>query len=277
VLPGRILEELVHNDRIVGGVTQAAALRAKSLYANFVHGQIHTSDPTTAEMVKLMENTYRDVNIALANEFSRIAVEQGIDIWEAVKLANHHPRVNVLRPGPGVGGHCISVDPWFLVEVSPSVSDLIRTAREVNDNQPAYFLEFVQKRAGSLSGRQLAVLGLSYKPNIDDLRESPAIELVHLLQNAGAHVRTFEPFVPGYQVGEGITACTSLEEALDGAEGVFLLVAHEEFSELTGAGLFEKTGRKAGEDFFLADAVNILKRQTSERLNLIRLGDGRDR
>ena len=277
VLPGRILEELVHNDRIVGGVTEAASLRAKKLYASFVHGQIHTSDPTTAEMVKLMENTFRDVNIALANEFSRIAVEQGIDIWEAVKLANHHPRVNVLRPGPGVGGHCISVDPWFLVEVSPSVSDLIRTARQVNDGQPAYFLDFIQNRVGDLTGKTVAVLGLSYKPNIDDLRESPAIALVRLLHQSGVNVRTFEPYVPGYEVGDGITACVNLEEALESADGVLLLVAHEEFSELTGTELFEKSGQASPEDFFLADAVNILMRQTSEGLNLIRLGDGRAR
>jgi UDP-N-acetyl-D-mannosaminuronic acid dehydrogenase len=277
VLPGKILEELIHNDRIVGGITEDAAQRAKALYSSFVRGQIHITDPTTAEMVKLMENTYRDVNIALANEFSRIAVEQEIDIWEAVKLANHHPRVNVLRPGPGVGGHCISVDPWFLVEASPGVSELIRTARQVNDAQPAYFLDFVQERVGNLFGKTIAVLGLSYKPNIDDLRESPAITLVRLLDKAGAQVRTYEPYVPGYWIGEGITPCYSLEEALRGAEGVFLLVAHEEFGDLTGTCLFEKSGLVSPEDFFLADAVNILKRETSHGLALVRLGDGRAR
>ena len=263
------------NDRIVGGVTEQAAVRAKELYATFVRGQIHTSDPTTAEMVKLMENTYRDVNIALANEFSRIAIEQGIDIWEAVSLANHHPRVKILRPGPGVGGHCISVDPWFLVEASPGVADLIRTARQVNDGQPSYLLEFVQKQVGSLVGKKIAVLGLTYKPNIDDLRESPAIELVRLLVKARADVRTYEPFVPGFQVEEGVTACASLDQALVDADGVFLLVAHDEFKALTGKEVFERTGRTSAEGFFLVDAVNVLQRNTSEGLRLLRLGDGR--
>ena len=275
VLPGKILEELIMNDRIVGGVTEQAAVRAKELYATFVRGQIHTSGPTTAEMVKLMENTYRDVNIALANEFSRIAIEQGIDIWEAVSLANHHPRVKILRPGPGVGGHCISVDPWFLVEASPGVADLIRTARQVNDGQPSYLLEFVQKQVGSLVGKKIAVLGLTYKPNIDDLRESPAIELVRLLVKARADVRTYEPFVPGFQVEEGVTACASLDQALVDADGVFLLVAHDEFKALTGKEVFERTGRTSAEGFFLVDAVNVLQRNTSEGLRLLRLGDGR--
>jgi UDP-N-acetyl-D-mannosaminuronic acid dehydrogenase len=275
VLPGRILEELVSNDRIVGGLTEQANQRAKVLYASFVRGTIHCTDPTTAEMVKLMENTYRDVNIALANEFSRIAAEQAVDVWEAIELANHHPRVEILRPGAGVGGHCISVDPWFLVEVSPERSDLIRTARRVNDAQPAFLVSELERAIGPLAGVKAAVLGLAYKPNIDDLRESPAIEVVHLLRNAGCEVRTFEPYVPDHIAAEGVMACETLPEAVKGVEVVLVVVAHDEFKALTAAKLAELVGKPGEAGFTVVDAVNILPREQDGECRVVRLGVGK--
>jgi UDP-N-acetyl-D-mannosaminuronic acid dehydrogenase len=239
VLPGQILRELIENARVVGGVNPASAEAARDLYAIFVRGEIIPTDATTAEMVKLMENTCRDVNIALANEFSRLADRFGVDVWEAIALANRHPRINILRPGPGVGGHCISVDPWFLVEAAPDLTPLIKTSRLVNDAQPYFVLQMVQRALGfspeeaeqSLSGKKVAVLGLSYKPDVDDLRESPAIEVAHLLRQAGAEVYAYEPFKPDAQI-EGVQTVSTLEEAVQDADAVLLLVAHQLFKEM---------------------------------------------
>ena len=172
-------------------MTPESAQAGYDLYSIFVHGEIVKTDATTAEMVKLMENTYRDVNIAIANEFARLADHFGLDVWEAISLANRHPRVKILSPGPGVGGHCISVDPWFFVETAPDLTPLIYASRKVNDSQPHYVLDLIQRAMGSLKGRRIAALGLAYKPDVDDLRESPAVEIVHLLQDAGATVKAF--------------------------------------------------------------------------------------
>ena len=231
VLPGQILRELVENARVIGGVDRASAEAGRDLYAAFVRGEIVLTDATTAEMVKLMENTYRDINIAAANEFARLAEHFGVDVWEAIALANRHPRVSVLRPGPGVGGHCISVDPWFLVESAPDLTPLIRQARLVNDAQPGFAVRSVEGALGGLPGRKLAVLGLAYKPDIDDLRESPAIEVARLLAESGAQVTTFEPFASAASV-TGCAAAGSLESALGGAEAVVLLVDHRAFIDL---------------------------------------------
>jgi UDP-N-acetyl-D-mannosaminuronic acid dehydrogenase len=271
VLPGKILEELVSNDRVVGGVTKIATERAKQIYARFVKGEIHSTDSTTAEMVKLMENTYRDVNIALANEFSRIAHEQRINVWEAIELANHHPRVNILSPGPGVGGHCISVDPWFLVEVSPTVANLIRQARIVNDEQPAYLIKLIKEHLPFLEHKKVAALGLSYKPDIDDLRESPAIEFAKLLAKEGAEVYAYEPFVPGYEVGDGVRTCFNLRDALHGAELIVILVAHQQFKEMDYAELLELSDENA----IILDAVNVFQsRGDTDSSRLIKMGWG---
>ncbi|MCX8023979.1 MAG: nucleotide sugar dehydrogenase [Thermanaerothrix sp.] len=231
VLPGQILRELIENARVVGGIDRASAEAARDLYATFVRGEIVLTDCTTAEMVKLMENTFRDVNIALANEFARLADRLGIDVWEAIALANRHPRVNILRPGPGVGGHCISVDPWFLVEVAPDLTRLIRAARDVNDSQPDFVVEWIERVLGGLEGRRVAVLGLAYKPDVDDLRESPAIEVAQRLVGAGAHVRAFEPFKPEAQI-PGVPTVNSLADALKEAEILLLLVGHTNLREL---------------------------------------------
>lgn len=234
VLPGQILRELIDNARVIGGVDRASAEAGRALYATFVRGDILLTDATTAELVKLMENTYRDVNVALANEFARLAERFGVDVWEAQALANRHPRVDILRPGPGVGGHCISVDPWFLVEAAPDLADLIRQARLVNDGQPAFAAAAVARAVGGLSGRRLAALGLAYKPDVDDLRESPALEVCRLLVAEGAALQVHDPFAPQAAVPGARTAAT-LEAALEDAEAVILLVDHGAFRALDPA------------------------------------------
>lgn len=239
VMPGQILRELIENDRVIGGVNPVSAEMGRELYRIFVRGEIVLTDSTTAEMVKLMENTYRDVNIALANEFSRLAERFGVDVWEAISIANRHPRVKILRPGVGVGGHCISVDPWFLVESAPDLTALIRTAREVNDAQPAHVVGLIRKAAAQLkpaqseplSGRSITVLGLAYKEDVDDIRESPAIEVARLLSQAGARVNAYEPNRLNVHV-DGVQTAVRLEDALAHAEIVVLLVGHSLFRGL---------------------------------------------
>ena len=250
VLPGQILKELIENARVVGGVTPESANAGHELYATFVKGEIVETDATTAEMVKLMENTTRDVNIAIANEFARLAEKFGVDIWEAISLANRHPRINILSPGPGVGGHCISVDPWFLVETAPELTPLIYHARQVNDEQPHFVVRKIEQVLGSLKDRKIAALGLAYKPDVDDLRESPAIEVVHLLQKEGAQVKAWEPFKPDAKLN-GIDMATSFEGAIESAELVLLLVKHSEFVNLKPEGVALRTQARV-----LIDCVN---------------------
>ena len=229
-LPGRILQELVENVRVIGGIDVASAESGRDLYRYFVEGEILLTDTTTAEMVKLMENTYRDINIAVANEFAQMAERLGVDVWEAIRLANEHPRVEILQPGPGVGGHCIAVDPWFLVEATPDLAPLIQQAMAVNDGQPKRSANLIEQALGGLDGKRVAALGLSYKSNVGDLRESPALEIVNILVERGATVRTFEPYDQAASV-EGAAAVVSLEAALQEAEAIVLLVNHREFVE----------------------------------------------
>jgi UDP-N-acetyl-D-mannosaminuronic acid dehydrogenase len=250
VLPGQILRELVENARVIGGVTPESAAAGRDLYAIFVTGQIVVTDATTAEMVKLMENTYRDVNIAIANEFARLAEKFGVDAWEAIKIASLHPRVKILNPGPGVGGHCISVDPWFFVEAAPDLSTLIYAARRVNDSQPHFALELVRKAVGDLHGKKIAALGLAFKPDVDDLRESPAVDVIHLLQGEGATVKAFEPFKPEADL-PGVPAVPTLAAALKDADAVVLLVNHTEMHALTPEKLAAMTPAR-----ILIDTVN---------------------
>ncbi len=243
VLPGQILRELIENARVVGGVTPESARAGHELYATFVKGEIIETDATTAEMVKLMENTTRDVNIAIANEFSRLAEKFGVDVWEAIRLANLHPRINILSPGPGVGGHCISVDPWFFVETAPELTPLIYNARKVNDEQPHFVVAKARQALGELKGKKIAALGLAYKPDVDDLRESPAVEVVDLLQKEGALVKAWEPFKPDAGL-KGINMTSSLEEAIKDADAILLLVKHKEFAGLKPAEILSKTNTK---------------------------------
>lgn len=270
VLPGQILRELIENARVIGGVTPESAQAGADLYSVFVKGDIIQTDATTAEMVKLMENTYRDVNIAIANEFSRLAERFGVDVWEAVSLANRHPRVKILSPGPGVGGHCISVDPWFFVEAAPDLTPLIYTARKVNDEQPHFVMQLVQKALGSLKGKRIAALGLAYKPDVDDLRESPAAEAVHLLLDAGASVRAYEPFkVEGVS---GIPMAGSLAEAMQDADAILLLVRHTQFMKMTPTEVTLMTSART-----IIDTVNAWDANSWEAagFTVLRLGDGK--
>jgi UDP-N-acetyl-D-mannosaminuronic acid dehydrogenase len=269
VLPGRIMLELVENARVIGGIDDASALAGRDLYRVIVKGEIVLTDATTAEMVKLMENTYRDVNIAIAMEFSRLADRFGVDIWEALTIANRHPRVKILNPGPGVGGHCISVDPWFLVEKAPDITPLIRTARQVNDSQPEFVLQTVKRLLPDLRGKKVAALGLAFKPDVDDLRESPAVEVAHLLVKSGAVVTACEPFRPDFVI-EGVTVTGSLEEALHDAEFIVLLVGHGQFKALDPVAVAGMTPAR-----LVLDLVNGFSRPAWEDagFTLERLGD----
>jgi UDP-N-acetyl-D-mannosaminuronic acid dehydrogenase len=273
VLPGQILRELIENARVVGGVTPESAQAGQDLYATFVKGEIIETDSTTAEMVKIMENTTRDVNIAIANEFSRLAEKFGVDVWEAIRLANLHPRINILSPGPGVGGHCISVDPWFFVETAPELTHLIYNARKVNDDQPHFVVAKVKQALGDLSRKKIAALGLAYKPDVDDLRESPATEVVHLLQEAGAQVKAWEPFKPNANL-QGIDMSKSLGEALNNVDAVLLLVKHTEFIALGPAEISKYTKARIA-----IDTVNAWKPEEwrSAGFQLYRLGDNKSK
>ena len=271
VLPGQILRELIENARVVGGITPESAEAGCALYATFVQGEILATDATTAEMVKLMENTTRDVNIAIANEFARLAEKFGVDVWEAISLANRHPRINILSPGPGVGGHCISVDPWFFVETAPEITPLIYHARQVNDGQPYFVLNKVKQTIGSLKGKKIAALGLAYKPDVDDLRESPAREVVHLLQQEGAQVKAWEPFKPDANL-PGIQMAPSLDAAIEDADALLLLVKHTEFTGLNPTEIVRKSTARV-----VIDCVNAWDRDSWETagFHLVRLGVNR--
>ena len=271
VLPGQILRELIENARIVGGITTDSARAGRELYATFVRGHMIETDATTAEMVKLMENTTRDVNIAIANEFSRLAERFGVDVWEAIRLANLHPRINILNPGPGVGGHCISVDPWFFVEAAPELTQLIYQARLVNDAQPKFVVEKVRQALGSLKDKKIAALGLAYKPDVDDLRESPATEVVHLLQEEGAQVNVWEPFKPDAQT-HGAYMTSSLDSALAEADAILLLVRHTEFVNLISNEIALKTKAR-----IVIDTVNAWDSNEwqKEGFQYHRLGDNK--
>lgn len=242
VLPGRVMVELVTNDRIVGGSTRRAAERARDLYRTFCEGEILLTDTRTAEMAKLVENSFRDVNIAFANELSVICAEQGIDVWELIELANHHPRVNILQPGPGVGGHCIAVDPWFIVDAAPQTARLIRSAREINDAKPQWVID--QAKAAAFDVQQatgrtpvVAALGLAFKPNIDDLRESPALNIAVELadQFSASAVLVAEPHVealPAKLQGKANVELVSAADAIARADVILLLVDHDAFADL---------------------------------------------
>lgn len=234
VLPGRVMIELVTNDRIVGGLTPEAAERARELYGIFCQGEILLTDAVTAEMAKLVENSYRDVNIAFANELSLISDKLGIDVWELIRLANHHPRVNILQPGPGVGGHCIAVDPWFIVDADPEQARLIRTAREVNDGKPEWVIGKIKALLDGHVEPTIAVLGLAFKSDIDDLRESPARRIAGRLADDFSHASLLvvEPHIdklPEDLVDRCNVELSSLDVALEKSDAVVVLVDHTAF------------------------------------------------
>ncbi|MDI7740862.1 nucleotide sugar dehydrogenase [Lysinibacillus fusiformis] len=228
VIPGRIFEELVNNDRIVGGINKKSAELTKELYETFVKGTIHLTDATTAELVKVMENTYRDVNIAFANELAKMADMLDVNIWEAIKFANFHPRVNVHFPGPGVGGHCIAVDPWFLVELGGESAQIINMSRNTNDSMPAFTAQKTQAilNRNKVAGGKVAVLGLAFKGNVDDMRESPSTEVIEELQHLGLEVFSYDPHI---KTNKHETQTQSLEEATKDADVILVLTDHNEF------------------------------------------------
>lgn len=235
VLPGKTVAELVNNDRLIGGLTPASAERAKGLYARFSSGRLVLTDDLTAEMCKLMENAFRDVNIALANAFSRIAEETGVDIWQAIGHANLHPRVNILQPGPGVGGHCIPVDPWFLITGFPEDTALLRAAREINDGQPARIIKRLVA-CGLAPGEKIAVLGAAYKANVDDPRGSPSFALAREAAALGFPVAVHDPFVPPGE-HDGVAVADDLAGCLAEAAAAVLVTDHESYRRL-GSGDF---------------------------------------
>lgn len=245
VLPGQVMVELIKNDRVIGGMTALCSRRASELYNIFLKGECVTTHSRTAEMCKLTENSFRDVNIAFANELSLICDAQGINVWELIRLANRHPRVNILQPGPGVGGHCIAVDPWFIVAQNPELARIIRTAREVNDSKPHWVVDRVKaaladcltttgKRAADV---KIACFGLAFKPNIDDLRESPAVEVTHMIADWHAgETWAVEPNVRQLpaSLAEKVTL-HSLDDALKNADLLVMLVDHASFKAIPAA------------------------------------------
>lgn len=247
ILPGYAMEELITNDRIIGGQTPEATRRATAVYASFCKGELLPTDDKTAEMAKLTENSFRDVNIAFANELSLICDELDINVWELIKLANHHPRVNILQPGPGVGGHCIAVDPWFIVAAAPETSQLIRTAREINDGKPGWVLDKIAQAKQEKPGAEIALLGMAFKANIDDLRESPAIDIARKAAGrfSSSHITISEPNVSQMPTAlkefDNMTFKQSVDEAIESADIVVLLVDHDEYETVTAHQLAGKT------------------------------------
>ncbi len=230
VIPGNVMHELVNNDRVVGGIDKHSAQMAKLFYASFVRGAIYTTGLKEAELTKLAENAYRDVNIAFANELAVICERLGIDVWQVVEMANKHPRVDILKPGPGVGGHCIAVDPWFLVQTCPEDTKLIASAREVNDSRPERIAARVEQELAKheVENPVVVCLGLTYKADVCDLRGSPSLVVASCLERKGIEVRVCDP----YANGECNYKCVSVREAVKGADALVLLVDHKEYKSL---------------------------------------------
>ena len=244
VLPGKILFELERNDRAIGGLNERSAEKARDFYALFTKGKLHTTNAETAEMCKLTENSFRDVNIAFANEISIVCDRLGINVWELITLANLHPRVNILQPGPGVGGHCIAVDPWFIVHSAPDEARLIRTAREVNDDKPFHIVNQIMAAAARFTSPVLACLGLAFKANIDDCRESPAVVIVkELIKKRVGRVLVVEPNIEKLPKDLGSLdelQLVDMETALEKADILVLLVDHREFAHVDAHRLGQK-------------------------------------
>ena len=268
VLPGRILMELVENNRIVGGINQKSAEFVRDLYKTFVNGEIYLTDATTAEMCKLMENIYRDVNIALANELAIISEKAGIDAWEVISLCNKHPRVNLHQPGPGVGGHCIAVDPWFIVEKYSEESRIISLSRRTNDAMPKYVADKVDYILRDISGKKnITILGITYKPDVDDVRESPIIHLIELLkQREDYDIIVVDPYIKNseYSLGE-------LFSAARGSDLILLGVNHKEFASIDFRSVAAVMRNK-----IILDTRNYLNGEELERLGFQYYLLGRD-
>lgn len=253
VLPGQILHELVYNNRIVGGVTPQCTEAGAMVYSTFVKGEIIKTNAKTAEMSKLMENTFRDVNIALANELAKVSNELGINSLEVIEMANKHPRVNLHTPGPGVGGHCLAVDPYFIVSKAPETAKLIHLSRQINTSMPQYVIDNVNKIMEFVNGKKISVLGLAYKGNVDDIRESPAMEIYTELKGQGNYeISAFDPHVKADFVSE------NLSDSLDGSDLILVLTNHNEF-KLLDNNLINQMNNK-----IIFDAVNIVDSSSLE-------------
>jgi len=243
VLPGYVIQELVTNDRVIGGLTPQCAEQAKALYQLFVKAECIVTDARTAEMAKLTENSFRDVNIAFANELSIVCDDLNINVWELINLANRHPRVNILKPGPGVGGHCIAVDPWFIVDSSPEQARLIRTAREVNDSKPEFVVNKIRKVAAAFKQPKIALLGLAFKADIDDLRESPAVDIAEkVIQDALGDVLIVEPYIkklPDNLQAEHVKLVCFVDSLAE-ANIIVTLTDHSVFKQIKPSVLHEK-------------------------------------
>ncbi|WP_052481268.1 UDP-N-acetyl-D-mannosamine dehydrogenase [Anoxybacillus ayderensis] len=243
VLPGKILKELIENNRIIGGINEESTKRTVGFYKSFVKGKILETNARTAELSKLAENAFRDVNIAFANELSMICDELNINVWELINLANHHPRVNILQPGPGVGGHCIAVDPWFIVDAAPETAKLIRTARMVNDSKPYFVIEKIKEATKNLQNPTIACLGLAFKANVDDLRESPAVKIVKELSAIyDQTIYVAEPHIEELpkDLLELNVRLVKTEDAIEKADVVVLLVDHDYFKVIDKKALLNK-------------------------------------
>lgn len=225
-LPGKILYELVNNDRIIGGIDRKSAEKAKRIYSTFVKGKIFLTDVKTAEFVKLIENVYRDVNIAFANELAKIAEEYEINIWEAIELANKHPRVNILKPGPGVGGHCIPIDPWFLTERALNYK-LITTSRDVNESMSNYVIKMIRELVKDIKNPVITIWGVTYKGNVSDTRRTPALKIIKLCEREGYEVRCFDPYAEEFEY-----ELLSLENSVKNSDCIVIVADHKEFREI---------------------------------------------
>ena len=257
VLPGNLLNELIQNDRIIGGIDEASGQMAKKIYETFVEGKIYLTDATTAEFVKLMENTYRAVNIALANEFALIAESQSINILNAIELANKHPRVKIPRPGAGVGGHCIPIDPWFIVEKAPELSKLISTAMRINEEMPEHLVSLVRdafSEAGKeIKGSKIVILGVAYKGDVNDARETPATPIIKRLKDLGADIVVYDPLVTHFPM----KIEKDFKRAVEGTDGLVIVTDHSEFKNMDLAAAKKLMKERP----ILVDGRNLIEKQ----------------
>ena len=239
-IPGKTLGEMIKNDRIIGGIDKKSTNLTKEIYSSFVRGKIHLTDATTAEFVKLIENTFRDINIAFANELAKVCNGDGINVWEAIGLANLHPRVNIHQPGPGVGGHCISIDPWFLIKkANDNGTQFIKLSRKINDLMPSYVIQCVSKMLKGVKKPKITVLGVAYKANVDDWRETPALKIINIAKKSGWQVKIHDPFVKGfpYKIETNFNKATKDSDCL-------VLVANHDFYKKINPEKIKNMGKK---------------------------------
>jgi UDP-N-acetyl-D-mannosaminuronic acid dehydrogenase len=264
-IPGKTLYEMVHNNRIIGGIDPESAEKVKNLYSSFVKGDMFLTDAKTAEFVKLMENTFRDINIALANEFALLAEEANVNVWEAIQLANKHPRVNILKPGPGVGGHCIAIDPMFLAEKS-SQARIIPMARQINSGMPIHVIKMIKRMIKDVKNPTITLLGLAYKGNVDDTRESPTFKIKKIAENEGIRVKLHDPFIHEYPEN-----LTTVDEAAKDSDCLVVVTDHDVFKNIDPKKLSMRHKN-------LIDTRNILDHELWKRngyqVNV--LGDGKN-